>query len=83
MLVDQMKTVFVWDAETDVSLAKVGPPSEALGSLASHGTLRDGDHVGTRTQAPPPEPGAMCPGSCEGPSLTLPAPASPSRPSAL
>lgn len=55
MLVDQSKTVFVWGAGTDVHLAKADPPSGVLGSLASHGVLRDGDHAGTRTQAPPPE----------------------------
>lgn len=74
--VDQTKTVFVWDAETDVSLAKAGPPSGVLGSLASRGVLRDGDHAGTRTQAPPPE---LEPRAQEAGEAT---PASPSHPSA-
>lgn len=32
-LVDQAKTAFFWEAETDVTLATAGPPSGALGHL--------------------------------------------------
>lgn len=46
MLADQTKTVFFWEAVTDVSLATAGPPSGALGHLPLV-VLGDGDHAGT------------------------------------